>query len=693
MPGVLIIVFIMLISSFFICMKMDRENPKEAVVNSETQLEGSLNTAFLNSEDTPDSVSDFQAEPARLGFSSESGSRAVTLGKSGFSPIQGNNSTLFKFTVTYYNGDGEEAVDHDIIIDSIAYEMDHVSGDPVSGSVYEYQTKLSMGTHSYRFSFPPVFLPENGVNNGPVVNRPSSLFWTLEENYENNGVFPSSGVSVDDFLFRISYTDLDNDDPRLGPGYINVLLDGDSHSMETVDELFSDGSIFSFNLSDLSPGEHEYHFECFDGHYMVRFPDTGEMSLPVINTRPELIVPRLPSMGGNTIAGTVHPDIANVTDKFTFQVIYLDIDDHPPSTQPGSRGVYIDNVFYNMVPQEGIGIYYDENYANGEIFEVKLSLPLGDSHSYYFEFTDELLGTNYTDLFEGPVVVEGFPDLRIAKENKMLLIKGGPISIDHSDWYDILISAVIENPSDFSVNEPFYVSFEIFHANRQTGVFYLEGVFSKRVSHLYDHTQETVYLDSFTPMEMGNYKVVVTVDDQDIIREIMDNSDGKTNNVGTGFFTVGPDLQVRSKNILPSSGYVNTGSSLSAKIFNVGQTTAYFSRDFPLEVTFTTTKDNLTYLYYIEEPIFPGSYAIAKVDRVQWTSEGLSKIIVKVDDVKDIDEVADFGTYDNNNWAEKDVTIIKRVSRIDASSFSPSLLSVFACLVAVSLLGLSSKRR
>ena len=669
-PGALIIVFLLLIFSLFFSVHNDRDIPQVAVMSPESHGQEAIKTA---------------------GIFGESGNRAEVLSDGGYSPQNGNKSTVFIFTVTYYNGDGEEAASHDLIIDSIPYEMAHVSGDPISGSVYEYRSKLSMGAHTYRFHFPPIYLPENGTYNGPVVNRPTSLFWTLEENYENAGVFPSSGVSIDDFLFRISFTDEDNDDPRDLPGYMNLILDGVTYPMKTVDELFSDGSIFSFNLSGLAPGEHEYYFECFDGHYEIKFPASGKMSLPVINTRPELLVPRLPSLGGNALAGTVFPDIANVTDKFTFQIIYLDVDNHPPSTQPGSRGVYIDNVFYKMVPQEGIGIFYDGNYANGEIFEVNLAMPLGDSHSYYFEFTDELLGTNYTDLHEGPVVVEGFPDLRIAKENEKLLISGGPNTIDHLDWYDIQISTMIENPSDYSVNEPFYVSFEIFHADRVTGVFYSEGIFSERVSHLYDHTKKEVYLDSFSPLEMGNYKVVVTVDDQDVIREILDNNDAKTNNIGTRFFTVGPDLQVRSKDIIPSSGYVNTGYSLAAKIFNVGQTEAFFSSEFPLQVSFTIAND--TYLYNIEEPILPDDYAIAKVEHFVWDSDGISKITVRVDEVKDLDEVADFGTFDNNNWAEKDVTIIKRITRMDAPSFSPSLLSVFIGLILVSVLGCSIKRR
>ena len=507
----LFIVSLIFVSGFFFSATVDHDIPRVAEMYLERHGLENPKTVVMNEE---------------------CDGRAVTLRNGGFSPHEGNKSTVFRFTATYYNGDDMEAAGHDIIIDSIPYEMKHVSGDPVSGSVYEYRTKLSMGPHKYQFHFPPLFLPENGAFKGPTVNRPSCLFWTHEENYENNGVFPSSGVSTDDFQFRISYTDEDNDDPRDLPGYIKLVLDGVSYSMGTVDELFSDGSIFTFNLSGLAPGEHEYHFECFDGHYGIRFPNSGKLSLPVINTRPELIVPRLPTLGGNTLSGTVFPGIANVTDKFTFQIIYLDIDNHPPSTRTGSRGVYIDNVFYNMAPQEGIGIYYDGNYANGEIFEVNLLLPLGDSHSYYFEFTDELLATNYTDLFEGPVVVEGFPDLRIARENEKPLISGRPSSTDHSDWYDILISAVIENPSDFSVNEPFYVSFEIFHADRRTGVFDSQGIFSERVSHLYDHSRMTVYLDSFSPMEMGNYRVVVTVDDKDEIREIMDNNDAKTNNVG-----------------------------------------------------------------------------------------------------------------------------------------------------------------
>ena len=146
MPGALLIVFLVFISSFLFSFTLYQEIPREALVSGGTP-EGS--------------------SPAKTGMIVERATRAVTLGNGGFSPLEGNNTTVFKFAVTYYNGDGIEAADHDIIIDSIPYEMVHVSGTPVSGSVYEYRTTLSMGAHVYRFHFPPMLLPENGNFTGP----------------------------------------------------------------------------------------------------------------------------------------------------------------------------------------------------------------------------------------------------------------------------------------------------------------------------------------------------------------------------------------------------------------------------------------------------------------------------------------------------------------------------------------------
>ena len=613
-----------------------------------------------------------------------------TLTDYGFTPLKGDNSTVYNFTVTYTHEDGQGPEDHRIIIDAIFYDMEFVSGDPFSGSIYEYHTALSMGSHNYWFFFNNTYFPEDDVFPGPVVNSPPRLFWTLEEHYENNGVFPITGISTDDFVFRLMYTDDDNDHPGDLPNFIHLVLDNTHYAMETVDENFQDGSIFSYNLTGLFPGEHEYYFECFDGSYNVRFPGTVRLSLPVINTRPELIVPRLPSTGGNERAGQVYPLIANSTDEFTFQIIYKDIDGHPPSTNRDSRGVYIDNIFYPMVPQEGVGSYYDESYANGEIFELTMSLPIGDHHSYYFEFIDEQGAINHTPVYDGPDVVVGFPDLRIASYEGEPIINGAPVSPSHDDRYHFTISAEIENPSDFSVTKPFWVSFDVFYADRTTGIFSLVDTLYANVHHLFGNSGETVIVE-YEPDFMGNYKVTVTVDCDLEVLEIVDNNDTRTNNVGFGYFSVGPDLVVSNKDIQPSSGYVSRAYFLSAKIYNIGPTTAVFRPDDPLEIFFAI--DGRLYFDHIYEPIEPGSFVLATNNSYLSPTVGEFVLTVKVDEKGKIEEVAEFGTYDNNNYGFKMISIIEMAGSSSSPSFSPSPVLLLYGLLLISLLGFAGKRK
>jgi len=525
--------------------------------------------------------------------------------------------------------------------------------------------------------------------------NPPVLFWTLEDQYENNGVSPRSGVFSDDFVFRVMYTDDDNDYPREEDGgFIQLILDGDPWpaSMTTVDEHFRDGSIFTVTVHGLTVGMHQYYFNCSDGSHTVRFPDSP-MGLPVINSAPTLVSPFLPSTGGNPRGGTVFPLIANTTDEFTFQIIYTDEENHPPSTDKGSKGVHIDGVFYEMLPQEGVGDYYDGNYSNGEIFELVTSLPRGDSHSYYFEFTDELGAVNYSSYYEGPEVLKGFPDLRIASFEGKHLITGTPVSSSFSELYNIAVTAEIENPSEFSVNKPFWVDFDIYHADRVTGDY--SRVSSKFVSvdHLYGGTRKVVST-SFIAPAMGNYKVVATVDGGSDIIEIVDNNDTRTNNRGTGFFTVGPDLVISSKNIYPSSGFTGETVFVTAKIFNIGKTTAPFGSgpgDPTLEVKFNISGE--TYVDYINEPIFPGGFVLAKAEGFSSQDPEEFVISVRIDEEDEVEEAADFGTFDNNNYNYKKLTIIRKISETAAPSFAPPLLAVLVLLFLISGLNCRRKRQ
>jgi len=95
-------------------------------------------------------------------------------------PIEGDDTTVFSYEVTYSDPDGAEPSLHDVIIDGSAFEMDYIDGSLVSGATYRYTTKLSEGEHNYRFHFEDsvgniIYLPESVLFEGPNVLDSNAL--------------------------------------------------------------------------------------------------------------------------------------------------------------------------------------------------------------------------------------------------------------------------------------------------------------------------------------------------------------------------------------------------------------------------------------------------------------------------------------------------------------------------------------
>ena len=214
------------------------------------------------------------------------------------------------------------------------------------------------------------------------------LAWTGEDGYILDGLEPDQGLTTDVFDFRVMYLSDNNSDPREAPNSIELVLDGIRYPMETVDEYFTDGSIFSYRIEDMTSEPHSYYFEVLlDGEPPVR---TDTITGPIVNTDPLLSVPEI--FGGAFHETTVYPSLGNTTDLFTFQIIYTDGDNHTPAGDGFSSGVYIDDVYHEMVQpplREDRAPYYNGIISDGELFMYSTRLKEG-LHDYYFRFTDEI---------------------------------------------------------------------------------------------------------------------------------------------------------------------------------------------------------------------------------------------------------------------------------------------------------------
>ncbi len=109
----------------------------------------------------------------------------------------------------------------------------------------------------------------------PSVNNLPVLAWTGEANYTADGIDPDSGMGTDEFVFRISYADSDNDPASSVQVWLDVDDSGTYEASEkfamsaadTGDLTYSDGKLYTRTLAIdyAGDGTLDYRFYAADG--------------------------------------------------------------------------------------------------------------------------------------------------------------------------------------------------------------------------------------------------------------------------------------------------------------------------------------------------------------------------------------------------------------------------------------------
>jgi hypothetical protein len=108
---------------------------------------------------------------------------------------------------------------------------------------------------------------QTGGNNEPI------LTWTGEPNYASDGLDPEQGYGNTDFVFRVEYSDADNDPPALANLWIDTngdnLFDPASEVFPMTPEgsSYSSGVIYTYTTTvPFSPAvsSRKYYFEFSD---------------------------------------------------------------------------------------------------------------------------------------------------------------------------------------------------------------------------------------------------------------------------------------------------------------------------------------------------------------------------------------------------------------------------------------------
>jgi len=526
-------------------------------------------------------------------------------------------------------------------------------------------------------SFPGIVLfSATGVQGGGP-----RLVWTGEDGYHTDGLEPDLGLTTDTYEFRVMYYDDQSGDPLddLAGNYIHLVLgDDDIYEMTSVDNEYSDGSIFNISIDGLDPGQYHYHFEVKVRDTTYRLPASGNMTAPYVNTNPTL--------KGSYHETTVSPEMGNTTDLFSFQIVYTDADGHPPDAGAFSRGVYIDNVFHEMESVPGSGKYGNGDFSDGELYIFVTKLEKGD-HRYYFQFTDELGGTATSELYLGPTVITGFPDLMVKMDGAVPDIRWDLLSTDPKDWDAVTISAAIENDggSDIPRNESFLVDIEIYYIDPLNGNAVLEESWVFAESGL-AVGKEHLITTEYTPSSVGVYEVWLMVDRDDDIRELVEfqGNLSPSNNFAKVRFKVGPDLSISSSDIMPISAFNKNEVISSVTIHNTGPTDAVLGED--LTVVFKLGEIENNGIIPKNTKIGAGKTYKVRADFHISTDKTEVNISVSVDPSRVLMEaIHQDSVYDNNN-AVSIIKVVKRQNRIVTPSFHPSLLLVVTVLAGMALL-------
>ncbi|MFC1845311.1 right-handed parallel beta-helix repeat-containing protein, partial [Thermodesulfobacteriota bacterium] len=216
------------------------------------------------------------------------------------------------------------------------------------------------------------------------------LSWTGETDYESDGINPDSGNGGEIFVFRVDYTDMDNNPPVL----IQVWIDEDDSGtygpnekfnmaeVDSGDTVYTDSKRYTFSrvLNYTGDGTLKFRFYALDGVEEATGDPTALQSLSLTNNIPVLSWIGVPYENG------VDPDSGEGgTTPFTFRVKYTDGDNIAPNpvqvwVDTDNSGVYDVHEKFDMTwVDDG-----EKDYTDGEKYTVTLSIPyIGDGNITY----------------------------------------------------------------------------------------------------------------------------------------------------------------------------------------------------------------------------------------------------------------------------------------------------------------------
>lgn len=187
---------------------------------------------------------------------------------SNLTPTSGDQTTQFKFNVTYSDADNNPPVYLDVIINGTSFPMekeDILDDTYIDGCTYQFLTYLQPGNYIYSFEGADYkFSVNTSLSFGPIVSEKTNENSSI---LSDSQVIPNKGIKdLDIFEYSVTYTDADNNQPE----YINITSNFGIFSMikkDYIDSNYMDGCTYMYETTISEIGTYTYAFECSDGTY------------------------------------------------------------------------------------------------------------------------------------------------------------------------------------------------------------------------------------------------------------------------------------------------------------------------------------------------------------------------------------------------------------------------------------------
>jgi hypothetical protein len=176
---------------------------------------------------------------------------------------------------------------YEVIVDSISYGMYDFVNEPL---FRRSPSNLHIGTLYFEVGGSIPFGEAYWDDIYVTANNPPELDWTGEDNYVNDGLHPETGFADStDFVYRIKYTDMDNDQPAVDNPRVHIKKGGyeisgspfnmvDDGWVGAVDDYVA-GRIYRYSTTLSLGTDYSYYFTASDIHGADAIP-TPEIDAP-----------------------------------------------------------------------------------------------------------------------------------------------------------------------------------------------------------------------------------------------------------------------------------------------------------------------------------------------------------------------------------------------------------------------------